>query len=165
MLVSQRRVAAAEHTTKEKKRHLQELLLQGVMYSSLTARNKNRTVQPEEKSRMQLPFIFANAKRGAKINIDKAENQREISLNFDCPFDIYDYSEILKGMNMTPERDQVQSLIPQELLHLLPPDIYQSTSHPVTTPSPTANGSGINADTVTGAASLLTTLSALSRKK
>jgi len=153
----QRRVAAAENSVKEKKRHLQELLFQAVMYTSLISRNKGTPVQPKKESRIPVPFIIVNTETETKINIEMSENQHDIFFNFSRPFEIHDYNEILKGANIKPQRDHVESLIPRDMLHLLPPNIYKPISpQPATAPS---------SDSLTGVASLLTTLSSPVKKR
>ena len=150
---------------KEKKRHLQELLSHAVMYRSLVARNK-RDFKFTKESRIALPFIIVNTKHQTKINLEMSEDRQDIFFNFSHPFEIHDYNEILKSLNLPLERDKVQSAVPPEMLHLLPTNMYPPTpaaaaTESVGTPAATGNkdlysAENRNSETFDGATCLLT---------
>jgi len=175
-----RRKNALENSVKDKKLHLQELLLQAVTYRSLVTRNKTGRVKSNKESRIAVPFIMVNTKNQTKINLEMSENRQDIFFNFSSPFEIHDYNEILKSLNLELDRDQIESVIPAEMLHLLPSDVYQASS-PGTTPTmaarmPAASSAAAaqnnlypaanrNSATFDGAASLLTMHSSPSKRK
>ena len=113
---------------KRKRDNLEELFYRAVLRADVIFRNKHAPVQAHKDSRLNLPFHIVNSEPGTKMRVSTSVNERLVFCNYSKPFKIHDDTDVLKNANITPLKEHVEALIPQEMLHMLPPRIYPATS-------------------------------------
>lgn len=106
---------AAIKRINKKKEFLRELSLEHTCLSNLL--NTNGQYDPAkipEELKIQIPFILVHTSHETKIKITVSPEQTEFDFNFDQPFEILDYAEILYRMGLYSPVEMKQEILKQE---------------------------------------------------
>ncbi|TDH67170.1 hypothetical protein CCR75_000070 [Bremia lactucae] len=118
-------------SVKQKKQHLQDLLVQQVAMKNLLKRNAERKRKECEDSagativrdegRVFLPFIAVNTSKDTVIQCEMSEDRQDIFFNFSAPFEIHDDADILQKLNLHKATyASLKHMVPGNLLSYLP---------------------------------------------
>lgn len=83
-----------------KRRALQEILVQQICFRNLVSHNKGREVETLNAEKVPLPFIVVNTHKDAVINCNMAPDLSNVLLEFDRSFEINDDNSILTRLGM-----------------------------------------------------------------
>jgi transcription factor Dp len=120
----QKKIAAI----KEKKKQLQELILNQISFKNLAQRNKEFEEingPPAHSSYIQLPFLIVSTNKKTEIDCSISNDKKEYVFKFNDKFEIKDDVEVLKSIGMlmgldsgkcTPENlERIKKMVPKSL--------------------------------------------------
>ncbi|KAJ3655009.1 hypothetical protein Zmor_014156 [Zophobas morio] len=115
-------------TIKEKKKQLQELILNQISFKNLAQRNRELEEingPPAPSSYIQLPFLIISTNKKTEIDCSISNDKKEYIFKFNDKFEIKDDVEILKSIGMlmgldngkcTPENlEKIKKMVPKSL--------------------------------------------------
>ncbi|RZC32095.1 transcription factor Dp-1 [Asbolus verrucosus] len=115
-------------TIKEKKKQLQELILNQISFKNLAQRNKESEKlngPPAPSSYIQLPFLIVSTNKKTEIDCSISNDKKEYVFKFNDKFEIKDDVEVLKSIGMlmgldsgkcTPENlEKMKRMVPKSL--------------------------------------------------
>ncbi|KAK2083859.1 transcription factor Dp, member 3 [Saguinus oedipus] len=90
---------------KEKESQLQQLILQQIAFKNLVQKNwyaeEQGSQQPPPSSVIHLPFVIVSTSKKSVINCSISNDRCDYLFHFENPFEVHDYTEVLKWMGMT----------------------------------------------------------------